>query len=422
MMKRVVLFVLMVLVGGVVWASTIPTNLPEYKAVVRSRADKVRSISDEAKFYLVTCEPGEEIYERFGHSGIRVYDPVTGIDEVFHWGLFSFDTPNFIGRFISGNTDYEMGVYSTKFFVLQYIERGSAIYAQELDFTPEQKHEFWARLWENYRPENRKYRYNFIYDNCATRPYQLVLNAYNYDVALKLNLHKTSYRDIINKYVPTKSILNTGINLIIGKQADKHISTQESAAFPLYTMDALNHSFFNQNGTLTPIVKDQVVMHKAETKVLNANPFVFWLSIIIPLILALVCIFYSAKHQRYLPIFTQLMLFISGLVGVVIFYLGFFSHHPLVSDNMNLLWCNPLNIILAILLLIRHKSLRNIKFYLSLITYILSLSFIIVLCFSIQETTIQIFSIWILMSAIYRTIVKTYNYKVKNKLHKSIKK
>ena len=138
MMKRVVLFVLIVLVGGVVCASTIPTNLPEYKAVVRSRADKVRSISDEAKFYLVTCEPGEEVYARFGHSGIRVYDPVTGIDEVFHWGLFSFDTPNFIGRFISGNTDYEMGVFGTKYFMREYIQRGSSVYAQELNLTAEQ--------------------------------------------------------------------------------------------------------------------------------------------------------------------------------------------------------------------------------------------------------------------------------------------
>ena len=78
------------MVYGTIWASTIPTNLPEYKVIIPSRTDKVRSISDSAKFYLVTCEPAKEIYERFGHSGIRVYDPVTKIDEVFHWGLFSF--------------------------------------------------------------------------------------------------------------------------------------------------------------------------------------------------------------------------------------------------------------------------------------------------------------------------------------------
>lgn len=86
--------------------------------------NKVRAISDSAKFYLVTCEPGDAVYARFGHSGLRVYDAENDIDEVFHWGLFSFDTPNFIGRFISGNTDYEMGVFGTRYFMREYIHRG----------------------------------------------------------------------------------------------------------------------------------------------------------------------------------------------------------------------------------------------------------------------------------------------------------
>jgi hypothetical protein len=60
-MKKIVLFVLMILVGGVVWASTIPTNLPDYKVIIPTATDKVRAISDSAKFYLVTCEPGDEV-------------------------------------------------------------------------------------------------------------------------------------------------------------------------------------------------------------------------------------------------------------------------------------------------------------------------------------------------------------------------
>ena len=279
-MKRIVLFVLMVLVCGVVWASTIPTNLPEYKAIVRSGSDKIRSISDEAKFYLVTCEPGDEVYARFGHSGISVYDTENEIDDVFHWGLFSFDTPNFIGRFIAGKTDYMMGVYDTKFFMLEYIERGSSVYAQELNLTPEQKHKFWDKLWDNYRPENRKYRYNFIYDNCATRPYQLIINAYNYKVTNNKDLHHTSYRDIINSYIPIGSPLNTGINLIIGNKADKYITAKESMAFPMYAMDALNYTNYITDEGVIPIVKKQEVMYNAKHKTFEISQFIFNISII----------------------------------------------------------------------------------------------------------------------------------------------
>lgn len=417
-MKRIVLFVLMVLVCSGVWASTIPTNLPEYKAVVRSRADKVRSISDEAKFYLVTCEPGEEVYERFGHSGIRVYDPVTGIDEVFHWGLFSFDTPNFIGRFISGNTDYEMGVYSTKFFVLQYIERGSAIYAQELDFTPEQKHEFWARLWENYRPENRKYRYNFIFDNCATRPYQAIISEFDYKVSLDISQEDITYRDIINSYIPVGSLYNTGINLIVGSDADKHISPKESVSFPLYTMSVLNHTKYVTDNGLEPIVKSQEIMHKAPRKIFETPKSTYYGSIAIPILLALLCVVYTYKKRRYVPYFTQFVLLVSSIVGLIISYLWFCSHHPIVDNNMNILWCNPLNIILAILLFIKTRRLRIVKFIFAIVNIVLCVVFIITLITGVQHSTPQILSMWLLMLTINSTIIETYKSKIKSRHHK----
>lgn len=386
-------------------------------------AMKVVSISDSAKFYLVTCEPGYAVYARFGHSGLRVYDPENNIDDVFHWGLFSFDTPNFIGRFISGNTDYEMGVFGTRYFMREYIERGSSVYAQELDLTSEQKQELWAKLWTNYHPDNRKYRYNFIYDNCATRPYQLITSTYDYKVSLTDNLQQTTYRNIINQYIPIGSILNTGINLIIGSDADKYIKTKESVAFPMYTMDALMHTNYITTEGLKPIVKGQEVMHNAKRKNFEVSQFVYYISIILPLLLVALCGFYTYKKKRYVPYFTQIMLLASGLVGIVICYLWFCSHHPLVDNNINILWCNPLNIILAILLFIHHrKMLRNIKFILSLISFILSLIFLFVLIVNIQATTLQIFAIWVLMLIVNFTVVYTYRHRGKKLLQRKHKK
>jgi hypothetical protein len=413
-MKKIELFVLMILVGGVVWASTIPTNLPEYKAVVRSGSDKVRSISDEAKFYLVTCEPGDEVYARFGHSGIRVYDAETGIDEVFHWGLFSFDTPNFVGRFIAGKTDYMMGVYGTQFFMREYIARGSAVYAQELDFTPEQKHKLWAKLWDNYRPENRVYRYNFITNNCATQPYQLILDTYNYKISLKQPLHPTTYRDIINKYVPVGSSLNTGINLIIGAPADKNITTRESVAFPMYTMKALNNiHYINADKTTKPIVLQQETMFNAPHKNFQTGNLTFYLWIIIPLILSAICATYVLKKKRYIPYLTQFVLLITGIVGIIISYLWFFSQHPIVNNNANILWCNPLNIALAVMLFIHKRSLRTAKTILTILSLVLNVVFLVLLILEVQSTTLQILAIWILVLTINATILYTYKKKLK---------
>ena len=414
-MKKIVFFVLLILVGSVVEASTIPTNLPEYKVIIPSRTDKVRSISDSAKFYLVTCEPAKEIYERFGHSGIRVYDPITKIDEVFHWGLFSFDTPNFVGRFISGNTDYQMGVYSTKFFLPQYVERGSSVYAQELNLTSEQKHALWAKLWNNYRPENRKYRYNFIYDNCATRPYQMILDAYERDVVSSVDLGEITYRDIINKYVAPNTLYNLGISLIVGSEADRVISIEECVSFPLYTQSVLDHTKIidtNEN-----VVVKTEILHQAEFKLQYINTTAYNAFDIIAVILTLICIIFYMRKKRYMPVLTQVILIISGLVGVIIAYLWFCSHHPLVDNNYNILWCNPLNLIFGILLFTKRTFMPKAKMIIAIVLHVISILFLFVIIFDLQGINASVPMLWVITAYLLSSIAFTY----KNQLNSSRK-
>ena len=415
-MKKIVFFVLLILVGSVVEASTIPTNLPEYKVIIPSRTDKVRNISDSAKFYLVTCEPAKEIYERFGHSGIRVYDPETKIDEVFHWGLFSFDTPNFVGRFISGNTDYEMGVYSTKFFLPQYVERGSSVYAQELNLTTEQKHALWAKLWDNYRPENRKYRYNFIYDNCATRPYQMILDAYEGNVISSVDLGELTYRDIIDKYVAPNTLYNLGISLIVGSEADKNITTEECVSFPLYTQFVLDHTKIistNEN-----IVVNTEILHQAEFKPLHINTMAYNTFTIIATILILICIVFYMLKKRYMPVLTQLILIVSGLVGIIIAYLWFCSHHPLVSNNYNILWCNPLNLIFGILLFTRRTFMPKAKMIIAIALHLISILFLLVIIFDLQNINASVPMLWLMTAYALSTVAFTYKNQLKNSSRK----
>ena len=414
-MKKIVLSILMIVVYGTIWASTIPTNLPEYKVIIPSRTDKVRSISDSAKFYLVTCEPAKEIYERFGHSGIRVYDPITKIDEVFHWGLFSFDTPNFVGRFISGNTDYQMGVYSTKFFLPQYVERGSSVYAQELNLTSEQKHALWAKLWDNYRPENRKYRYNFIYDNCATRPYQMILDAYEREVVSSVDLGEITYRDIINKYVAPNTLYNLGINLIVGSEADRVISVEECVSFPLYTQFVLDHTKIidtNEN-----VVVETEILNQAEFKLQYINTTAYNAFDIIAVILTLICIIFYMRKKRYMPVLTQVILIISGLVGVIIAYLWFCSHHPLVDNNYNILWCNPLNLIFGILLFTKRTFIPKAKMIIAIVLHVISILFLFVIIFDLQGINASVPMLWVITAYLLSSIAFTY----KNQLNSSRK-
>ena len=65
-------------------------------------------LSDSTKVSLLTCEPSQDaVYTYFGHTSIRIQDKANDIDWIFNYGVFSFDQPYFIPKFIKGETDYE---------------------------------------------------------------------------------------------------------------------------------------------------------------------------------------------------------------------------------------------------------------------------------------------------------------------------
>ena len=138
--------------------------------LIFSNGQAIASDNDSIRLSLLTCAPGEEIYSLFGHTAIRYEDPANGIDAVFNYGLFSFNTPNFILRFSLGETDYQLGATDYARFAAEYAFDGRSVWQQTLNLSKEEKAELIRLLQENYLPENRVYRYNFFYDNCATRP------------------------------------------------------------------------------------------------------------------------------------------------------------------------------------------------------------------------------------------------------------
>lgn len=66
--------------------------------------------TDSIRFSLMTCAPGSEIYSLFGHTAIRYENYTRHVDVVFNYGMFSFNTPHFVLRFIKGETDYQLGI------------------------------------------------------------------------------------------------------------------------------------------------------------------------------------------------------------------------------------------------------------------------------------------------------------------------
>lgn len=203
------------------------------------------STADSIRISLLTCAPGEEIYSLFGHTAIRYEEPARGIDRVYNYGLFSFNTPNFILRFALGKTDYQLGVEDYRRFAAEYEYFGRSVWQQTLNLTAEEQRQLITLLEKNYRPENRIYRYNFFYDNCATRPRDKVEESLQksgsqllFSNAHTENGETKSYRDIVHQYTKGHPWAQFGIDFCIGSQADHPINDRQMMFAPFYLMDA----------------------------------------------------------------------------------------------------------------------------------------------------------------------------------------
>jgi len=328
-------------------------------------------LSENSQISLLTCAPGEAVYAKFGHSAIRIYDPDLHIDLVFHYGIFDFNTDWFLAKFVKGATDYEVGVLPTKYFLVEYKKRGSSVYEQVLTLNLYQREQLYDALWENYEPQNRKYRYNFVFDNCATRPYYMILNTIDVPVLCSYSTNAT-YRDIIAHYVGYNNWTRFGIDLVIGAEADRKAGNQGALSFPLYLMDEMATSWIQLSpDTIVPLVEQTNTLIYAEPKAVENTPFLLSPIFIgyLLLLLGALLTYYDWQRKTYSSWFDVLLFGSVGLMGIVVFYLMCFSLHPLVHANWNLLWVNPLLLIFAIIAPMKWsaKANRHMAYYLLII-------------------------------------------------------
>ncbi|MEI7502316.1 MAG: DUF4105 domain-containing protein, partial [Paludibacter sp.] len=202
-----------------------------FTSILKINAQQI-SISDSAVISLITCSPGQEVYSIFGHTAIRVKDATTGVDIVFNYGVFSFDIEHFYYKFIKGETDYQLGVYNTSVFLPEYAERKSMVWEQVLNLTPTEKRRIISALENNYKPENRIYRYNFAFDNCSTRPRDKITSAMLGFVKFQTASDSKTFRQWIGVYTGSDTWLKFGIDLIFGLEADKTTTVNESMFLP----------------------------------------------------------------------------------------------------------------------------------------------------------------------------------------------
>lgn len=308
--------------------------------------------TDRIEFSLLTCSPSTEVYALYGHTAIRYRNETTGDDWAFNYGMFDFGTPNFIWRFTKGECDYELGIIPYDLMEYEYRRRGSAVYAQVLNLTAAEKEALYGLLMDNYRPENRKYRYNFLYDNCTTRARDRIEEAIDGEVVYSSDPQRVlSFRKIIHQYTAGSPWAEVGNDLCLGVAADRPISARQEMFAPFYMKDYASKAVIRtadggerplvlREETLVPLPDQAPELQGAErlfARVLTPAVIGWGLC----LLTALLLVVQYRRNRIYwgVDVFFQVLV---ALMGCVVTFLFFFSEHPTVGTNWQILLLNPL--------------------------------------------------------------------------------
>ena len=298
---------------------------------------------------LLTCQAGHESWSLYGHTAIHYVNRDKGIDVAVNYGMFNFHKPFFVLRFIFGLTDYEMGVQPFDYFCGAYAYERRGIVEQEINYlSPQDKLKIAEAIEENYRPENREYRYNFFYDNCTTRARDMLVLPYGdaINIDYKREADGPSLRQLTHLCTEHHPWTTLGNDLLLGVMADRPTTVREQQFLPFNLMEDFDRATYSVKDSLGQPIPVMKGSKRVLVPMFNDEiPKEFPLSpMACAVILALCIVIVTLVEWRTKKMFWGVDLILLLLIGIsgLLLTAMIFSQHPTVNLNLQILLLNPL--------------------------------------------------------------------------------
>ena len=323
-----------------------------------------KQLSPDAEISIITTGPGKVLYEGFGHSTIRVKD--NDFDSAYNYGIFDFNAPNFYLNFTKGKLLYRLESYPFHYFVRSYQRDNRWIKEQILNLNQQEKQQFYEYLENNAKPENAVYSYDPFFNNCATILREIT------EVVLKEKVHfktnhiqeKKSFRQLMNDEIPWNTWGSFGINLALGSKLDQIATEKEFMYLPDFVYSGFKNASVNINGKEENLIKvDRYILNFKEESITSSNisPLLVFTAL---LLIGMLITYRDIKRKKRTRWFDFILFFTTGLIGLLIVFLWFFTNHSTTPTNFNFLWVFAPNLIVAFIL----QKENNKKWVLNYIT------------------------------------------------------
>ena len=353
----------------IMWAGVLCVASPQ-PPPIEGEPDSVAMDSSDIYISLLTCSPGREPYTLFGHTAIHMRNKkLKGFDFVFNYGLFDYSAKNFVYRFVKGETDYELGAEPTDFFMSRYVDEGHTVWEQELNLTPKEKEQLFGLIVWNSRPENKMYRYNFLYDNCTTRARDAFQRAMGeVRVAYPPNDDQLTFREIIHHYTSVSPWVELGIDMVLGSEVDRPLDYKDKMFVPSRYHNLVKDATIEYpDATAKPFVlKEMVYDPTCELKDTPGFPLSPMLTMWIVFALTLVISLIDMRQRKVSLWLDVLLVTVQGIAGLLVAFLFFLSEHPAVGTNWLIVLFNPLVFVLLALMFRRKSRVYSVLEYVNL--------------------------------------------------------
>lgn len=368
-------------------------------------------LSVYSEISIVTAGPGTELYEAFGHSAIRIKDPVLQLDLIYNYGMFDFNAPNFYGNFTKGKLLYKLARYPFKYFLASYKRDNRWVKQQVLNLNQKQKQAFFIYLENNALPKNSTYFYDPYFDNCATKLRDITKTILGDKVDFKNDkIEKNlTFRQLMDREIPWNTWGSFGINLALGNKLDKKATDLDYMYLPDYVYYIFQESTIYINNQPERLVKKEEVLldfTELEQNILMGNPLLIFGLIAL---LGIFITYKDHKKKQRTKWFDFTILFITGLIGILIVFLWFFTNHSTTPNNFNFLWAFAPNLVIAFFLLKKDSKKWLLTYFNILLIFIFLIPFLWI--FSIQSFPITVIPLLFLLFIRYLFLTK--NLKIK---------
>ena len=295
-------------------------------------------LSEKVHVSIITCGLGNETYSYFGHTAIRIADPVNNIDLVYNYGAFDFSTPNFVAKFAKGDLQYFVVVHPYNDFINEYNYEKRSVYEQELLIDKNLKQKIFDNLNSTLLSGDRYYTYKFIDKNCTSMVVDIINKSLNKIVITKKGDTDETYRSILFPYFDGHFYEKLGTSIIFGRKVDQ-LGTKIFLPFEL--KNSLEKTTFENR----PFVSKSKTILNFEKE----TPISWWNNVYSYIIILAFVVLINQKA------IDKIYLFILSLMGFFFVAVGFYSFHHELAMNYNILLFSPLLLILIIFSVINNK-------------------------------------------------------------------